>query len=68
MEALRTRHPGAGSFERRADLFFASSLVLLLLEPSLILVTVKLYYVGAAAVALWVAGIVALSHGWRELK
>jgi hypothetical protein len=68
MEALRTHHPKASSYERRADLFFASSLVLLLLEPTLILVTVHLYYVGGAAVLLWVVGIAALAIGWREVR
>jgi hypothetical protein len=56
------------SYARRADLFFASSLVLLLLEPTLILLTVRLYYVGAVAAVLYVVGIVVLSLGWRELK
>jgi hypothetical protein len=68
MESLRTHHPGVGSYARRADLLFASSLVLLLLEPTLILVTVKLYYVGGVAAALYVVGLVVLSLGWRELK
>src|SRR5271170_4737495 len=60
MEALRTKHPRAVNYQVRADLFFASSLILLLLEPTLILVTVKLYYVGAVAVILWVVGILIL--------
>ncbi len=68
MEALRTKHPRASNYERRADLFFASSLVLLLLEPTLILLTVKLYYVGAVALVLWAVGILFLALGWRELK
>jgi hypothetical protein len=68
MEALRTGSPRASAYERRADLFFASSLVLLLLEPTLILVTVHLYYIGAVAVVLWVVGIIALAIGWRELR
>jgi len=68
MEALRTHHPRAPVYERRADGFFAASLVLLLLEPTLILVTVKLYYVGAVAVVLWVVGVLALASGWREVR
>jgi hypothetical protein len=68
MEALRTNHPRATSYQRLADGFFASSLVLLLLEPSLILITVRLYYVGGVAVALWVVGILALWRGWREVR
>lgn|GEM_PF-663227 len=68
MEALRNRNPRAPAYERRADGFFASSLVLLLLEPSLILITVKLYYIGAVAVILWAVGILALGAGWREVR
>jgi hypothetical protein len=68
MEALRTNHPRATNYQRRADGFFASSLVLLLLEPSLILTTVKLYYVAGVAVALWVVGIVFLATGWWEVR
>lgn len=68
MEALRTTPARAAAYERRADGFFASSLILLLLEPTLILVTVRLYYVGEAALALWVVGVVLLSSGWRELR
>jgi hypothetical protein len=68
MEALRTDHPGATKYEKRADGFFAASLVLLLLEPSLILTTVQLYYVAAVAVALWMVGILVLGQGWFEVK
>jgi hypothetical protein len=68
MEALRNRLPRAEIYERRADGFFASSLILLLLEPTLILMTVRLYYVGAVALALWGVGIVALSLGWRDVR
>ncbi len=68
MEAFRTTPKRAAAYQRRADGFFASSLVLLLLEPTLILVTVKLYYVGAIALALWGVGIAVLALGWRELR
>ncbi len=68
MEALRTTPSRAMDYERRADGFFASSLILLLLEPTLILVTVHLYYVGAAALALWGVGVVFLALGWRDVR
>jgi pheromone shutdown protein TraB len=68
MEALRTNHPGAPRYLRRADGFFAASLVLLLLEPTLILVTVGLYYVGGAALALWLVGMVVLWLGYRDVR
>jgi hypothetical protein len=68
MEALRNRPPRAKVYQRRADGFFASSLVLLLLEPALILITVKLYILGAVGLAFWIAGIVVLAWGWQELR
>ncbi len=68
MEALRTTPSRATDYQQRADWFFASSLILLLLEPTLILLTVRLYYVGGIALALWAVGIAVLSLGWRELR
>jgi hypothetical protein len=68
MEALRTGHPHVTDYLQRADGFFAASLILLLLEPTLILDTVRLYYVGAVALALWLVGIVVLALGWREVR
>jgi high-affinity Fe2+/Pb2+ permease len=68
MEALRTSPSRAADYQQRADGFFASSVILLLLEPTLILVTVQLYYVGAVALASWVVGILVLGSGWRELR
>jgi len=68
MECLRTQHPRASLYEMRAHRLFASSLVLLLLEPTLILLTVRLYYVGAVAAVLWVVGLLALAHGWRDVR
>lgn len=67
MEAFRTAPSRAPAYQRRADGFFASSLVLLLLEPTLILFTVKLYFVGAIALALWIAGVVVLALGWKDV-
>ena len=68
MESYRNRPSRAPTYERRADGFFASSLVLLLLEPTMILLTVRLYFVGAIALASWVLGMVVLAVGWRELR
>ena len=68
MEALRTNPARATIYQQRADWFFASSLILLLLEPTLILLTVRLYYVGGVALVLWAVGIAVLSLGWRELR
>jgi high-affinity Fe2+/Pb2+ permease len=68
MEAFRTNPSRAPDYQRRADGFFASSLILLLLEPTLILITVKLYYLGAISLALWVVGVLVLSLGWLELR
>jgi hypothetical protein len=68
MEAYRTTPARAPTYQRRADGLFAGSLVLLLLEPALILITVKLYYVGAVALAFWVVGMALLALGWKELR
>jgi hypothetical protein len=68
MEALRTSPSRATHYQLRADQLFASSVVLLLLEPTLILFTVQLYYVGFVALALWAVGIAVISLGWRELR
>jgi hypothetical protein len=68
MEALRTTPSRATTYQTRADGFFASSLVLLLLEPTLVLFTVHLNYLGAVALVLWAVGIIVLSAGWRELR
>lgn len=68
MESLLRNPSRATGYQQRADQFFGASVVLLLLEPTLILVTVQLYYVGAAALALWIVGVLVLSLGWRELR
>jgi len=68
MEALRNRPARAKVYQRRADGLFASSLVLLLLEPALILLTVRLYLLGGVALAFWVAGLAVLARGWQELR
>ncbi len=68
MEAYRNVPSRAPAYERRADGFFSSSLVLLLLEPGLILVTVNLYVLGAIAFGLWALGMVVLVLGFRELR
>ena len=68
MEAYRNSPSRAATYEQRADGFFASSLILLLLEPALILVTVKLYVLGAIGLGFWVLGIVLLAFGWKELR
>lgn len=68
MEAYRTKPSRATDYQRRADGLFAASLVLLLLEPTLILITVRLYYVGGIALALWILGMIVLTLGYRELR
>jgi hypothetical protein len=68
MEAFRSNPPRAATYQRRADGFFASSVILLLLEPTLILFTVQLNYVAAVALALWGVGVLVLSLGWAELR
>lgn len=68
MEAFRNAPARATFYQRRADGFFAFSLILLLLEPAMILITVKLYVLGGVAVALWLVGMIVLARGFRELR
>ncbi len=67
MEALRSDHPRAGVYLRRADGCFAASLILLLLEPVLILFTIQIYDVAEVAIGLWVVSILVLIFGWRDV-
>jgi len=68
MEAFRTNPARASVYQQRADGLFSLSVILLLLEPTLILLTVRLYFIGAVALALWGVGILVLSSGWKELR
>lgn len=68
MEAVRSDHPGPDRYVRPAEAFFAAGWVLLILEPALILFTVRLDYLGGAALAFWVVAIVMMALGWAEAR
>jgi len=65
IEALERKRPVTGPLLERADLCFASGLILMFLEPALILFTLQIYAVGLIAAALWVVsvGIIATERG-----
>ena len=68
MEAVRSNHPEPAKYLRRAEGTFAVSWVLLLLEPTLVLASVGLYYAAAVAVLLWGATVVAMARGWSDAR
>ncbi len=45
-----------------------TGLVLLLLEPALILFTLRIYDIGTMAAALWVISIVVIGRGRRKFR
>jgi len=53
---------------QRADTLFFFGIVFLLLEPPLILLTIKLYDVAALALALWLGSMVLEFLVWRDLR
>src|SRR4029077_17371261 len=65
-KAIRSNRAQLGKYQRRAEGFFAGSWILLMLEPTLILVTVGVYFAAAVALALWVVTIFAFGSGLRE--
>jgi len=66
MEAIMASHPLMPSLIGAAEGTFMTGTILMLLEPALILFTVRVNYVAAAALALWVAAIavIALARHW----
>ena len=68
MEALRSNHPEPGKYLRRAERFFGLGWLLLVLEPTLILVTVGLYVAGLIAFAFWIVVAVLFVQGWRDAR
>jgi len=57
-EALLKGHPGAAGYLRRADGFLFVSLLAITLEPALIMFSARLPYIGALALALWLASLI----------
>ena len=62
MEALVRRPSRAASYQWWADRFFVLGLMLLLLAPFLILVTARLWDVGALALGLWLVMLVLVAR------
>ncbi|HYK93595.1 MAG TPA: hypothetical protein VEY07_06095 [Thermoplasmata archaeon] len=67
IEALERGLPNTAALLRRADAFFVLGLALLLLEPALILITLEIYYIGAAALALWATSLLIIGRGRTTL-
>jgi len=57
-EALLKGRPNAAGYLRRADSFLFVSLLAITLEPSLIMFSARLPYVGALALILWLVSLV----------
>jgi hypothetical protein len=68
MEALLRKHRGAQSQMRRADAFFFCALGAITFEPSLIMFTAKLTYIGILALAMWLGFMVLLLVNWRSFR
>lgn len=68
IEALELKRADTGRFLRVADATFVTGLVLLLLEPALILFTLRIYDIGTMAAALWVISIVVIGRGRRKFR
>ncbi len=56
----------SGAIQRRGDLFWLIGYSVLLLEPSLILLTVRLFIVALAWMALWLSYIYLTLHEYRK--
>jgi len=57
-EALLKERPDAVGYLRRGDGFLFASLLAITLEPSLIMFSARLQYVGALALILWLVSLV----------
>ena len=58
--------PESGAIQRRGDLFWLIGYSVLLLEPTLILLTVRLWIVALAWMALWLSYIYLTLHEYRK--
>lgn len=67
IEALERKRPDATQYLQRADGCFVAGLALLLLEPALILVSLKIYAIGTLAIALWLISLIVIGWGRRRL-
>ncbi len=63
--------PEAATYDRRAYILFFTGVILLAIEPTMILFTVNLPWVGVLALGLWVLLIFAMlkvAHVWRPFE
>ena len=68
IEALERKRPDATSFLRTADACFVLGLGLLMLEPALILLTLRILDIGAIAVGLWAISLILIANGRRKFR
>ncbi len=68
IESLELKRPDTGRLLTVADATFVTGLVLLLLEPALILYTLRIYDIGTLSAALWVLSIVVIGRGRRKVR
>ena len=67
LEALERRDPDPRRFLEPADGSFVIGLALMFLEPTLILVVLGIYDVGALAAGLWILSLVLIARGRQQL-
>jgi len=67
IEALERKRPDTARFLRSADLCFVAGLALLLLEPALILFSLRIDDVGLLSVVLWAISLTIIARGRTEL-
>jgi hypothetical protein len=68
IEALELKRADTGRFLVIADAMFVVGLALLLLEPALILLTLRIFDIGALAVGLWGVSLVVIGRGRRLMR
>ena len=68
IEALELKRPDSKRFLAVADATFVTGLALLLLEPTLILLTLRIFDIGVIAVALWAISLVVIARGRRMFR
>jgi O-antigen/teichoic acid export membrane protein len=66
MRALRSNHPQPEKYQRRAAGFFAGGWILLMFEPTLILVTVGVYVAALVALSFWLITLLLFGMGWGD--
>ena len=68
IETLETKGSNAATYLRTADGCFVLGLGLLMLEPALILLTLRFYDIGLIAGILWALSLAVIVRGRRRLR